>query len=966
MLTIVYATFDAEKVSDDFVGLYIASMEEPDSGETPVEEKVADITLNNANDWLQQIPMEQGYTYFLMNVVETGLEDFEHHYTFIGTPTVTTDKDENLVIAVTNKYREPINVTVEKKWSPQLTNAEENNAYVTVELHRYAKKTKGVLDVVLKDDYGAPIEGAVFKLYKDSVEQDQDYTTDVNGKVAANNLEPGTYYFMQISTPIGYKMPDPAPQTEALVVEDNKTVPQEKHCELQNQALETEGVATITLKDNKGNPIQGAKYDLIKREGSSEKVIHAGLVTDENGKITVSQLKAGTYYFFEVEPPVGYKLPDNWQDTDFTVREHPGIVQYFNLSMTNELKGNGYVEVNLADPNGQPVSGAMFELYKDNEKLADGNTGNDGKLTFGYPERLPTGTYIVKQVTTSPDLVPTGEAKEFKILDNGEINQKKELLYTNSFRGKGTASVTLTRKDDGAPISGATFELYKDGSLFDTKTTDSNGQLTFGDSDKLLAGNYSIKQVSTADGLQPVKNNESFAILENGNPNQIHTWIVQNEDEAGNVTIKLWRKGGFGQWNWENVATYNNLKPGYTYSFTAKLSSGLYPNVWYYQDESDHNNNDSVSLNQASSLESSGWDSSTNSYRFTITPTKDDTIYSYVLISGWGTSNIESMSMDENNRQASTPSSNRSAAPKALLKSPLRAPAQADGADANSQDDHNETTTTDSGDDSGLRDVPAVVSPSGPPSEDYIVDSEFVETYKIRKNDNWKHVFTNLDRYDQDENLYYYYVVETECKPETYHISSYESDNLSQTGTITINNTYEAGGTLNFSATKIFKGGELGGENNKQFTFRLTQVTGNNSTTQETSNVILAEPEVKSTTASSGNTDTVVFSSINLKKNPDVDQTGVYWFLLEEIVPGDLDANGIKDGIKYDQAKRWIQVEVTDKRDNTLIIIAKTQNREPFLVKKRLQRRFFCRFPVPKFCRRHCRPMPALPQSERR
>ena len=98
---------------------------------------------------------------------------------------------------------------------------------MTVELHRYAKKTKGVLDVVLKDNYGAPIEGAVFKLYKDDEEQDQDYVTDINGKVAANNLEPGTYYFKQISTPEAYSMPDPSPQTEAFVVEDNKTVPQE-------------------------------------------------------------------------------------------------------------------------------------------------------------------------------------------------------------------------------------------------------------------------------------------------------------------------------------------------------------------------------------------------------------------------------------------------------------------------------------------------------------------------------------------------------------------------------------------------------------------------------------------------------------------------------------------------------------------------------------------------------------------
>ena len=471
--------------------------------------------------------------------------------------------------------------------------------------------------------------------------------------------------------------------------------------------------------------------------------------------------------------------------------------------MTNDLKGKGYVEVTLTGPGGQAVSGAMFELYQGSEKQAEGSTGQDGKLTFGDPERLEAGTYTVKQVTSDAELLPTGAPQEFTILENGDPDQKKELSFTNPYRGKGTATVTLTRKDNGAPISGATFELYKDGSLFDTKTTDSDGQLTFGDPDKLLAGNYSIRQVSTEEGLEPVITNDSFAILENGNPNQTHSWTVQNEDNAGNVTIKLWRKGGFGQWNWENVDTYNNLKTGHTYSFTARLSSGLYPNVWYYQDESDHNNYDSISQNQASSLNSSGWDSSTNSYHFTITPTKDNTTYSYVLISGWGTTNIETMSMDEGSRQASAPASDRSASqqvaqaitPKALSLNSAKAPAQVLQNNAASVDRNNAPVT---------RDVPAPVSPSGPPSDDYIVDSTFTETYTIRKSDNWQHVFENLDKYDLDENPYYYYVVETECVPDTYHLVSYGNDNLTETGTITVSNQKEQKGSL--SVTKSMSG----------------------------------------------------------------------------------------------------------------------------------------------------------------
>lgn len=449
---------------------------------------------------------------------------------------------------------------------------------------------------MLKDNYGAPIEGAVFKLYKDGVVQEEEYITDVNGKVTATGLGPGTYRFKQFSTPEGYSMSDSPPQTPEFKVEDNTTDPQQKLYEFQNQALETNGVATLTLLDNNGDPVSGAKYNLT--EG----------------------------------------------------------------------------------------------------------------------------------------------------------------------------------------------------------TTNSSGQLIFGNPNKLSVGNYSIKQVTTVAGLDPVVNSWPFAILENGDPNQTKYWVLQNEENAGNVTIKLWRKGGKEQWNWECLQTYTDLKPGHTYSFTATADIGLYPdNIWWYQDESDHQNTDSLENVQLHSLEGDqGWDNGT--YHFMITPDKDNTTYSFILISGWGTSNIKFMTMDESSRQAAVPVSNGSRTKTAGKLAVSKAQLLGSTGDhvQTEQDDQNNTPTTGNGsvathggtrNGTSLRTSQPTVNPSGPPSADYIEDTAFTKTYKITKADNnWKHVFENLDKCDQDENPYYYYVIETECSPDSYHVASYGNDNLTDTGTITITN----------------------------------------------------------------------------------------------------------------------------------------------------------------------------------
>lgn len=126
-------------------------------------------------------------------------------------------------------------------------------------------------------------------------------------------------------------------------------------------------------------------------------------------------------------------------------------------------------------------------------------------------------------------------------------------------------------------------------------------------------------------------------------------------------------------------------------------------------------------------------------------------------------------------------------------------------------------------------------------------------------------------------------------------------------------NKYKATGKLEFKARKILEKGTLA---DGEFTFRITQVTGQGQTDQEKENKVLARPETVAVPANG----IAEFPTITFTKDDTANQCGNYWFLLEEVAEGLKD--GKKDGVLYDtNRQRWIQVTVSDLGDGTLNVV---------------------------------------------
>ena len=333
-------------------------------------------------------------------------------------------------------------ITVEKAWDPD----PDADTTVTVELHRYAKITKGTISVTLYDNNEAPIEGAEFELYKDGEATGTKVTTNVNGIASVSGLEAGTYKLVQLSTPAGYSMDGHTTETKTLTVVDNVTTPQTLSESLINTALVTAGRVTLTITDSgvgsgtAGAPISGATFALYKNGA----IYNTGYTSNDEGKVVVGNLDAGEYYFVQTATTADYNLPNVIRTENFTVLEQPGVSQTFTQSITNSLKGKGTVSLTLKKNSGEDISGAFFQLKSGSTVLETGTTDTDGTLSFST--ELYEGTYTVHQADTGSagDDYATAADQNVTIEANSVTIQQKSLTFVNE-EARGTNTVAIYR-----------------------------------------------------------------------------------------------------------------------------------------------------------------------------------------------------------------------------------------------------------------------------------------------------------------------------------------------------------------------------------------------------------------------------------------------------------------------------------------------------------------------------------------
>ncbi|WP_242320749.1 SpaA isopeptide-forming pilin-related protein [Bacillus cereus group sp. BfR-BA-01312] len=306
--------------------------------------------------------------------------------------------------------------------------------------------TGGVTLTKVDDVDGTILEGAEF-IIVDAHDTKKvirkDLTTDKNGKISASDLRPGDYQFIEVKAPKDYTLSkDPIPFTIEKSQKENITV-------TATNSLKKGAVTLTKIDDIDRTMLEGAIFKIVDMNG---KEVHTNLVTDKNGKISVSDLRPGDYQFIETKAPEHYVLDET--TIPFTIERSQ--TKEINVTGKNALK-NGSVELTKIDDIdiNTKLANAVFNLLDaDGELVKEGlKTNDEGKIVV---ENLRPGTYQFVETI----------APEHYDLDKKPIvftikKSQTETLHVTATNALTKGAVKLAKVDDidGTVLKDAVFKI---------------------------------------------------------------------------------------------------------------------------------------------------------------------------------------------------------------------------------------------------------------------------------------------------------------------------------------------------------------------------------------------------------------------------------------------------------------------------------------------------------------------------
>lgn len=319
----------------------------------------------------------------------------------------------------------------------------------------------------------APLENAKFRVSEKNGRLIGEFTTDNQGEIVIDDLQPGWYTIEEIAAPSGYRL-DNTPKDVEFVWGQFVTV------EFTNELLSPIQIKKIDAET--GAPLAGALFKVTRANGE----FIGEFTTGTDGFLNVPELEPGFYIVSELRSPEGYQL-DETPKTIEVKANVPTLVEFVN----SRLPGLQVQKID-ADTH-EPLAGAKFRVERSNgERVGDFVTNSAG--FFIVPD-LEADTYVVYE-TAAPAGYILNKTPQNAVLKPGGT-------ATLEFTNKPLAGLQIRKVDSvtGEPLAGVEFKITElAGAMVGAYFTDDVGLIFI---PELQEGWYVVTEISPLEGYKP-------------------------------------------------------------------------------------------------------------------------------------------------------------------------------------------------------------------------------------------------------------------------------------------------------------------------------------------------------------------------------------------------------------------------------------------------------------------------------
>lgn len=271
---------------------------------------------------------------------------------------------------------------------------------------------------------GAPLSGGIYQLYSTYTGTDKligTYVTDSDGRIYADDLAFGEYYFVETVPPKGYFLNNS--KIHFTVDADNTETDVTELLKLKSTTTDQRKMGNLWAQkfDEKLEIVVGAEYGFFDANTDQLLSTHT---TDSDGLFVINNILWGEYYLQETYSPQGYEL----NETKYPVTVNANTVNAeigINLSDNRE---KGLVKLIKVDQEAPEVTlpNAVFTLYKSDGSVYrdDLVTGEDGVLLVAD---LEWGSYYFVE-KTAPDGYGLNPSKIRFSVNNLTAGKTQELV----------------------------------------------------------------------------------------------------------------------------------------------------------------------------------------------------------------------------------------------------------------------------------------------------------------------------------------------------------------------------------------------------------------------------------------------------------------------------------------------------------------------------------------------------------